>query len=182
MGCFRGVYISRTSQFAKLFFMKIMENHTHVPSVTTSWVQSSLKFSFRKIRIHPSKKTHYTHYTVFHAIQCTQHWLCVQGIQNVVDVCLVVCNVLSVLTHQLPVVLWTYGGRGRGKGMALSYIVIISLQLIIHAASQHKMSWTLNLLHIIFASLQATTTCIYMYMYLYLYWQHYNLRPCLATV
>ena len=51
-GYFRGVHISRISkllQLAELIFMKLIENHTHVPSVATLQVQSLRKFSFREI-------------------------------------------------------------------------------------------------------------------------------------
>ena len=52
-GYFRGVYISRISKllrFTELIFAKLIENHTHVPSVVTLQVQSSRNFSFREIR------------------------------------------------------------------------------------------------------------------------------------
>ena len=45
-GYFRGVYISRISkllQFAELISTKLIQNHTHVPSVATLRVQSSKK-------------------------------------------------------------------------------------------------------------------------------------------
>ena len=44
-GYFQGVYILRISKL-----LRLIENHTHVHSVATSWVQSSQKFSFREIR------------------------------------------------------------------------------------------------------------------------------------
>ena len=49
-GLFRGVcisLISKSLRFAELIFVKLIENHTHVPSVVTLRVQSSQKFSFR---------------------------------------------------------------------------------------------------------------------------------------
>ena len=45
-GYFRGVYISRISkllQFEELIFTKLIENHTHVPSIATLQVQSLWK-------------------------------------------------------------------------------------------------------------------------------------------
>ena len=45
VGYFRGVYISQISNccdsWMNFFFAKLIENHTHIPSVATSWVQSS---------------------------------------------------------------------------------------------------------------------------------------------
>ena len=39
----------RLMRFAELIFAKLIENHTHVPSVATSRLQSSWKVSFREI-------------------------------------------------------------------------------------------------------------------------------------
>ena len=41
--------ISKLLRFTELIFAKLIENHTHAPSVVTSWVQSLRKFSFCEI-------------------------------------------------------------------------------------------------------------------------------------
>ena len=62
VGYFWGVYISKLMRFVKLIFMKIIENHTHIPSDFVGATFTEIFILWHSRNIHPSKITHYTVY------------------------------------------------------------------------------------------------------------------------
>ena len=89
-GYFRGVCILRISKllrFVELIFSTLIENHTHIPSVATSRVQFSRKFSFHVIceNIHPSKITCYIYGNILVHYYYLSYFSSVKGLSAAIE-------------------------------------------------------------------------------------------------